>query len=45
LLEVGTRSKKDIVHYKDKDLINDVDRTQTKQNTFKDSSGKVIYCI
>ena len=45
LLEVGTRSKKDIVHYTDKDLINDVDRTQTKQNTFKDSSGKNIYSI
>ena len=45
LLEVGTRSQKDIVHYTDKDLINDVDRTQTKQNTFKDSSGKVIYSI
>ena len=45
LLEVGTRSKKDIVHYTDKDLINEVDRTQTKQNTFKDSSGKVIYSI
>ena len=45
LLEVGTRSKKDIVHYTDKDLINDVDRAQTKQNTFKDSSGKVIYSI
>ena len=45
LLEVGTRAKKDIVHYTDKDLINDVDRTQTKQNTFKDSSGKVIYSI
>ena len=45
LLEVGTRAQKDIVHYTDKDLINDVDRTQTKQNTFKDSSGKVIYSI
>ena len=45
LLEVGTRAKKDIVHYTEKDLINDVDRTQTKQNTFKDSSGKVIYSI
>jgi len=45
LLEVGTRSQKDILHYTDKDLINDVDRTQTKQNTFKDSSGKVIYSI
>ena len=45
LLEVGTRSQKEIVHYTDKDLINDVDRTQTKQNTFKDSSGKVIYSI
>ena len=45
LLEVGTRSQKDIVHYTDKDLINDVDRTQTKQNTFKDSSGKIIYSI
>ena len=45
LLEVGTRSKKDIVHYTDKDLINDVDRTQTKQNTFKDSSGKIVYSI
>ena len=45
LLEFGTRAKKDIVHYTDKDLINDVDRTQTKQNTFKDSSGKVIYSI
>ena len=45
LLEVGTRSQKEIVHYTDKDLINDVDRTQTKQYTFKDSSGKVIYSI
>ena len=45
LLEVGTRAQKDIVHYTDKDLINDVDRTQTKQNTFKDSAGKVIYSI
>ena len=45
LLEVGTRAQKDIVHYTDKDLINDVDRTQTKQYTFKDSSGKVIYSI
>ena len=45
LLEIGTRAQKDIVHYTDKDLINDVDRTQTKQNTFKDSSGKVIYSI
>ena len=45
LLEVGTRAQKDIVHYIDKDLINDVDRTQTKQNTFKDSAGKVIYSI
>ena len=45
LLEVGTRAQKDIVHYTDKDLINDVDRTQTKQNTFKDTSGKVIYSI
>ena len=45
LLEFGTRAKKDIVYYTDKDLINDVDRTQTKQNTFKDSSGKVIYSI
>ena len=45
LLEVGTRSQKEIVHYTDKDLINDVDRTQTKKYTFKDSSGKVIYSI
>ena len=45
LLEIGTRAQKDIVHYTDKDLINDVDRTQTKQNTFKDSSGKAIYSI
>ena len=45
LLEVGTRAQKDIVHYTDKDLINDVDRTQKKQNTFKDSAGKVIYSI
>ncbi len=45
LLEVGTRSQKEIVHYTNKDLINDVDRTQTKQYTFKDSSGKVIYSI
>ena len=45
LLEVGTRAQKDIVHYTDKDLINDVDRTQTKKYTFKDSSGKVIYSI
>ena len=45
LLEIGTRAQKDIVHYTDKDLINDVDRTQTKQNTFKDSAGKVIYSI
>ena len=43
LLEVGTRAEKDIVHYTDKDLINDVDRTKIKQNTFKDLSGKVIY--
>ena len=33
LLEVGTRSQKEIVHYTDKDLINDVDRTQTKKYT------------
>ena len=45
LLEVGTRAQKDIVHYTGKDLINDVDRTQTKHNTFKDSAGKVIYSI
>ena len=45
LLEVGTRSQKEIVHYTNKDLINDVDRTQTKKYTFKDSSGKVIYSI
>ena len=45
LLEVGTRAQKDIVHYTDKDLINDVDRTQTKQYTFKDSAGKVIFSI
>jgi len=45
LLEVGTRSQKDIVHYTDKDLINDVDRAQTKQYTFKNLSGKVIYSI
>ena len=45
LLEVGTRAQKDIVHYTDKDLINIVDRTQTKQNTFKDLSGKIIYSI
>jgi len=45
LLEVGTRSQKEIVHYTDKDLINHVDRTQTKQYTFKDSSGKIIYSI
>ena len=45
LLEVGTRAQKDIVHYTDKDLINDVDRTQIKQNTFKDSTGKIIYSI
>ena len=43
LLEVGTRAQKDIVHYTDKDLINVVDRIKTKQNTFKDSTGKVIY--
>ena len=45
LLEIGTRAQKDIVHYTNKDLTNEVDRTQTKQNTFKDSSGKIIYSI
>jgi len=45
LLEIGTRAQKDIVHYTDKDLINDVDRTQAKLNTFKDSAGKVIYSV
>ena len=45
LLEIGTRAQKDIVHYSGKDLICSVDRTQIKQNTFKDISGKVIYSI
>ena len=45
LIEVGTRAQKDIVHYIGKDLINVVDRAQTKNNTFKDLSGKIIYSI
>ena len=45
LLELGTRATKDIVHYTEKELINVVDRTQKKHNTFKDSLRKVIYSI
>jgi len=45
LLEIGTRAQKDIVHYTEKDLICIVNRTQTKHNTFKNSSGKIIYSV
>ena len=43
LLEVGARSTKETVHYSDKNLIAEIDRSQKNEIvTFKDKSGNII---